>query len=157
MSYELEKFTLNGSSNIEINFYLGTSEKLKYSKVTVIKYSGTFGIGCEGNGDAVYMYAMGIAAVSLHNSAGVIIDWTDLDYQWGDMLEMVLDIGSRSYIDGEFPRAVVVGPKCKEAVRTLLLGLESKESIEKLGFVFENLDSAFKYMEDEVNKNKSFT
>ena len=39
--------------------------------------------------------------------------------------------------------AVVVGPKCEEAVRTLLLGESSQELIEKLGYVFRELESAW--------------
>lgn len=35
-----------------------------------------------------------IREVQLADRSGVILDWAELYYEWGDMLEIVLDIGS---------------------------------------------------------------
>jgi hypothetical protein len=77
---------------------------------------------------------------------GVIHDLTDLSYEWGDMLEQVF-IGP----DVEHSTmAVVVGPKCEEAVRTLCLGESSNEPLEKIGWVFRDLKSAWAYVDARI-------
>jgi hypothetical protein len=45
---------------------------------------------------------------------------------------------------------VVVGPQGEEAVRTLLLGENSHEPIEKVGYVFRHLESAWDFVEKQI-------
>jgi hypothetical protein len=137
-------------SDIQVDLFKGTSE-ISRRDMIVIKFKGVYRLGSGGNGDAQYMYAMGKAALAAWYCAGVILDWSELDYQWGDLLEKVLDIGAHQYVDAPFPTAVVVGPQCEEAVRTLL-GLDSKGTIEDIGFVFRDLTSACHYIDRLIMK-----
>jgi hypothetical protein len=150
---DLKRQNFDELSDIKLEIYTGESRYKDYLEIMVLKYNGIYGIGSSGNGDAQYMYAMGKAALAAWEPSGVILDWSNLDYQWGDMLEMVLDIGEHQYIDAMFPTAVIVGPKCEEAVRTLLLGIDSKEPIEKLPFVFRDLESAWQYINKLLEEN----
>jgi hypothetical protein len=51
---------------------------------------------------------------------------------------------------GRSPRAVVVGARCEQAVRTLLLGEQSREPIEKVGYVFRDLGAAWAYVDSQI-------
>ncbi len=45
------------------------------------------------------------------------------------------------------PLAVVVGPDCDEAVRTLILGLGSERTLEGVEWVSRDLDAACAYLD----------
>jgi hypothetical protein len=136
---KLEKLRLEDLSSIKIDFYMGVSKTVDYLDIMVIKYSGVYGFGSAGNSDAAFMYAMGKAALAAWEPSAVILDLSDLEYEWGDMLIMVLDIGGDQYRDAIFPTALVVGPKCEEAVRSLLAleGLDAEE------WIFTDLEKAW--------------
>jgi hypothetical protein len=92
------------------------------------------------------MRAMAKAGITAFEPWGVIHDLSELSYEWGDMLDRV-------FIGPDFepsPRAIVVGPKCEDAVRTLLLGMHSTESLEKAGNVFRSLDTAWRYVDARI-------
>ncbi|WP_407873204.1 hypothetical protein [Paenibacillus melissococcoides] len=66
------------------------------------------------------------------------------------MLDIVMDIGSAKYVEEPFPLAVIVGPHCEEAVRTLLLGIHSTESLDKFNWVHRDRESAWRYIEARI-------
>jgi len=63
---------------------------------------------------------MGRAYLAAYGRFGVIIDFRNLEYSWGDQLDLVFGIGDGQYGSEPFPMALVVGPNCEDAVRTLL-------------------------------------
>jgi len=63
------------------------------------------------------------------------------------MLLGVLDIGPDVKPS---PRAIVVGPKCERAVRSLLLFLNGPEAPDNAGNVFQNLDAAWAYVDAQI-------
>jgi hypothetical protein len=133
-------------SEIEVRFFTRPASAKPYLKILVVKYTGKYGFGSGGNDDAVYMRAMARAGIETFRPWGVIHDLTELSYEWGDALEEV-------FIGPTFepsPMAIVVGPKCEEALRTLLLGLDSKDPIEKAGNVFRSLDAAWAYVDVQI-------
>ena len=133
-------------SKIEVRFFTGPSSKKNYLQILVIKYIGTYGWGSGGNDDARYMRAMATAAIDAFRPWGVVHDLSELSYEWGDMLEQVF-IGP---VFEPSPTGIVVGPECEEAVRTLLLGVNSQEPIEKAGNVFRSLDAAWAYVDAQI-------
>ena len=135
----LKKVELSQLSDIKVDYYFGASEE---NEILVIKYSGKYAFGSAGNTDAIYMNAMGKAAMEAWDPGAVIIDLQDLHYEWGDMLEYAFNIST----DDTLPLAVIVGLGCEEAVRTLLLGIDSKESIDKIEWIFKDLDAAWNYI-----------
>ena len=133
-------------SRVKVRFFTGPSTKKPYLTILVVKYDGEYGIGSGGNDDARYMLAMATLAIETFRPWGVVHDLTDLSYQWGDMLEEVF-IGPRYEPQ---PTAIVVGPKCEKALRTLLLGLDSKESIDAVGNVFRDLNAAWANVDSQI-------
>lgn len=148
----LQKVSLSDLSDIKVEYYIGVSDVLDYKEVLVIKYSGTYGLGSAGNADATYMSAMGKAAIEAWEPNAVIFDLQELDYEWGDRLEYVFGIGVDKYADEPFPVAVIVGLGCEEAVRTLLLGVNSKEPVSSTGWVFKDFKKAWTFINEELKK-----
>jgi hypothetical protein len=134
---------LAGSGSVSIRYFLTPSEKQPYLEVLAIRYSGEYPPGSGGNDDARCMHAMARAAVAAFRPRGVIHDFSEMRYEWGDMLEMVFGVGP------EFepsPVAIVVGPGCEEAIRTLCHGERSTEPLDSLGWAFRDLPSAWRYV-----------
>jgi hypothetical protein len=151
-------------STIRVRYFLGPATKKPYLEILVIKYSGTYPHGSAGNADAQFPYAMAKAGVAAFEPWGVIHDLTELSYEWGDMLERVLAVGPDKELppelesvfgscsgSGRSPVAVVVGPHCEEAIRTLLLGERNCEPIEKIGYVFRDLQSAWAHVDAQIS------
>lgn len=140
------------TSSIDVTFRRGYSTTTPYLDILIVTYLGHYPFGSSGNSDAHYMFAMGNAALHAYSPSGVIIDMSELHYEWGDMLEMVFGIGSDQYVDSEFPMATVVGPGCREAVRTLIHGENSDKQIEDIGWVFESLEAAWCHVDGLLNQ-----
>jgi hypothetical protein len=138
---------LAGSGSVSIRYFLTPSEKQPYLEVLVIRYSGEYPFGSGGNADAIYMHAMAKAAVAAFEPWGVIHDFSELRYEWGDMLEMVFGVGPAVEPS---PVAIVVGPGCEEAIRTLCHGERSSEPLDSLGWAFRDLPSAWRYVVDRI-------
>lgn len=143
----LKEQFLVGSGAVSIRYFLTPSEKRPFLEVLVIRYSGEYPIGSRGNADAIYMHAMAKAAVAAFEPFGVVHDFSELRYEWGDMLEMVFGVGPESEPS---PVAIVVGPGCEEAIRTLCHGVQSSEPLESLGWAFRDLPSAWRYVADRI-------
>ena len=133
------------TSTIEVRFFRGEASTQRAEEILVIEFSGVYPVGSDGNSDAHYMYAMGKAAIYAWNPKAIILDMSNLSYQWGDMLEMVFDIGAR-YYGRALPRAIVVGPKCHNAVHTLINGLGADDPHAPIEYVFTSLSEAWVYM-----------
>src|SRR6266550_2062673 len=61
----------------------------KNGPILIAKFTGRYRPGCQGNPDAAYLVAMGVAAVSYWEPKGVVLDVSQLEYVWGDMMDMV--------------------------------------------------------------------
>jgi hypothetical protein len=165
---KLEKADLFSISDIRHEFLIGKSQRTKYKEILVIKYSGEYGFGSRGNPDARFMCALAEAAISYYDPDGIVLDISELKYEWGDMLEMVFSLGAKYYrhtakdkADQEskalyemraIPQATLIGPPCKEAVRTLLLGedCDTSASLKEYAWLFENFDDAWNYVEEQI-------
>ncbi|MGG3841299.1 hypothetical protein ABEV00_30420 [Paenibacillus thiaminolyticus] len=150
MTLPISEVQLADMSGIEVKYYIGAAANRTYDKILLIAYAGQYGFGSSGNSDARFMSAMGVAAMEAWNPSGVILDWSELHYEWGDMLDIVLDIRSAKDVEEPFPLAVIVGPHCEEAVRTLLLGIHSTESLDKFDWVHRDKESAWRYIEAQI-------
>jgi len=159
---KLQEQTLEELSRIKVRYFLGPSQRKPHLDILIVRYTGTYPFGSAGNSDATYMTAMAKAGVSAFEPWGVIHDLSELTYEWGDMLEMVFigpddDAAGGELLETVFDHppaagqpAIVVGPKCEEAVRTLLLGENSEEPIETIGYVFRDLDKAWAFVDAQI-------
>lgn len=142
-------------SEINYEVHIGKSNEVNFLKIMILKFIGEYGFGSAGNSDAIFMRAMGEAVLEAWNPGGLIIDLSELSYEWGDQLEDVFYVGSYKYRDRPFPIAIIVGDKSEEAIRTLILGIVSTEGIDEYGWVFKDLSSAWEYIETKLKEYNS--
>lgn len=152
---KLEKLDPEDWSDIKVEYFGGSSSFKTYNNIFVIKYIGKHGVGAAGNGDAQDMYAKGEFGLDIFEPSGVILDFQELDYVWGDMLELVFDVGAYKSINIEFPKALVIGDNCAKAIGTLIHGIDSKESATTKEWIFDNFEEAWRYVDGKISK-KSF-
>ena len=146
---QLSSRKLSDLSKIQVDFFIGDSQS--YHKILVVKYTGDYPYGSAGNRDAKYMLAMGEAGLLVWEPSGVIVDFSNLNYQWGDALEMVFNIGAHShYEDVPLPMALVVGKECEEALRSLIVGLNRVAALDTVEWVFWTLKDAWLYVEEKI-------
>jgi hypothetical protein len=93
------------------------------------------------------MIVMAHAGVVAWKPWGLIHDFRELNYQWGDALEEVMAVTPGI---GESPTAIMVGPHSEKSVRTLFVGLESDAPLESIGCVFRELEPAWAYIESKL-------
>lgn len=104
------------------------------SAVLVVEYRGAFGEGSSGRDDARYIEATASAAALAWPHAGLILDFSQLSYGFGDEMASVFALGYGA--DGRpRPFAVVTGPDCRA-------GLESLQEGEEPSFLASDLDAA---------------
>ncbi|HYV35770.1 MAG TPA: hypothetical protein VE988_08705 [Gemmataceae bacterium] len=163
---QLQERSLSELSKITVRYFLGPSSRKPYLEILVIRYSGKYPVGSAGNDDAQYMYAMAKAGVAAFEPWGVIHDLSELVYEWGDRLDMFFGVGpcesqgeTESLVGDLFRESpstraarpgIVVGPDCVEAVRTLLLGENSTEPLEKVGNVFREFGDAWAFVDAQI-------
>lgn len=59
--------------------------------VLVLAFSGKYGIGSEGNGDAAYMIGVRRAAIAAWEGDALVYDLRELSYEWGNaILDLIL-------------------------------------------------------------------
>jgi len=151
MDIDLQEVRLEDLSKIVCRFQIGKHDQQSYPKsILVVRYEGTYRYGCQGNGDATFMFAMGNAGVKAFDPDAIILDLSELSYQWGDMLDCVFGIGD------EVPRplAMVVGPGCHSALGTLIFGVRSKEDACQQEEIFDTLEDAWAYITDKLDEDE---
>ncbi|MBQ0734208.1 hypothetical protein J9332_07785 [Aquimarina celericrescens] len=149
---ELKELNPQELSEIEVSYLKGNSRITDYYDILTIKYSGKYGIGSAGNSDAQYMYAKGEYGLNCYEPMGAILDLSNLEYEWGDMMDLVFNVGSNQYVDAEFPIALIIGEKCAEAIGTLIHGINSKESATTEEWIFDDFEMAWKFVEEKIEK-----
>lgn len=149
MDIQLTDVRFEDLSEIACRFQIGTHQGTSYPrKILVIQFAGTYRVGSSGNPDASFMFAMGNAAVEAFGPAAVILDMSQLSYEWGDMLDCVFDIGGHLRL----PSSVIVGPQCREAIGTLCFGINSKEDACQHEEIFDTLEDAWQYVTNKLDE-----
>lgn len=155
MNISTNEKKLEELSEIKYQVHIGKSNEVSYLEIMILKFIGVYGFGSAGNSDAIFMRAIGEAVLEAWEPGGLIIDLSELSYEWGDQLEDVFYIGSYKYRDMPFPIALIVGDKSEEAIRTLILGIQSTQGIHEIGWVFKEVSSAWGYIETKLKEYKS--
>ena len=137
------------SSAIRVKFRTGPSSKGEYHPILVISYSGVYGIGSKGNGDAHYMHAMGTFGMEFSNAAGLILDFRKLNYKWGDMMDYVLNLPHEAR-PRPIPFAIIFGEKNRKALGTLFFGTKSRKSPTRKEWAFDTFEEAWKWVDERI-------
>ncbi|WP_413362968.1 hypothetical protein [Lysinibacillus sp. 3P01SB] len=155
MKISTTQIRLEELSEIKYEVHMGKSSEVNYVEIMILKFIGVYGFGSAGNSDAIFMRAIGEAVLEAWEPGGLIIDLSELSYEWGDQLESVFAVGSYRYRDMPFPIALIVGDKSEEAIRTLIVGVRGSEGINEIGWVFREVSDAWNYIETKLKEYDS--
>ncbi|MBW8847197.1 MAG: hypothetical protein JF607_19700 [Burkholderiales bacterium] len=138
-------------SKVEIRYEIALYQFEHECKLLRVRFGGSYGYGSDGNGDAVYMDAMYRAAFEVLRPDGLILDFSELGYQWGDLLGRVLNAPDQWSERERPPFAVVLGAASEEGVRSLLLN-DLGWSADELTWAFNEPLAAQAYVEDVMRE-----
>jgi hypothetical protein len=124
------------------------------SKLLLLKVSGEYKIGSKGNIDASYICTFADACIQKYCPRSIIVDLSDLFYEWGDEMDYVLDIGN-TFDEKPINTAFIIGPHCKTAIGTLIHGVNSSEPATTRENIFESIEDAKNWLSDENCHDKN--
>jgi hypothetical protein len=135
--YDLESYV---TINCDIGFIQLPNS---YKKIGYFKVTGEYKSGSAGSSDAYHIRGMMAYAQERYNERYWILDLSELSYEWGDEMDLVLGLDEFEGVDAV---ATVFGEKCIEAVATLG-GMERKpkDLLSEPGN-FDNLNAAYEYL-----------
>ena len=119
---QLNPVSLEQLSALEHEVRLPSYPKFHVPEFKVIAYAGTYRSGSQGKDDALYITATAAAAHKAWYTESIVIDFSCLRYDWGDEMQWVLNIGQQAPATCHYPLAIIVGPDCEQALRTLIPG-----------------------------------
>jgi hypothetical protein len=91
-----------------------------HPEAIIIAFEGEYGYASAGNGDADFMAAMTHAALAAWSPSALIFDLREMTYEWGDAIVRALAAGEGRYIDAQFPTAIIVSPRNRDGLTTLI-------------------------------------
>jgi hypothetical protein len=131
----LRPVTFSELSDLRHEVAVSEDPQFRRPEFLVIQYFGVYKHGSAGRGDALYIVATAEAARKAWWSPCTVLDFRELEYRWGDEMAWVTSIVSgRSRVHAAL--AVVVGDRCRDALRSLL-----REEYEQL--CVETLEQAY--------------
>jgi hypothetical protein len=138
---DLKKINLKNENNIKTEFYLKNSVINHNSyDIILIKFIGNYRNGSKGNLDAKFLCANIEFAKEYFKPNGIILDLTELKYEWGDELEKAF--GAGKYI----AFAVLISDLNKKAIGTLVnFGNENIPATDK-EYIYDSFNTAWKYL-----------
>ena len=109
---------------------LNTLSRLGYAyretadgSVLVVSFSGTYGAGSQGNDDGIFISAVTLAGLAAFGGGCLVLDFTEMDYRWGNTLLKVFDDVSQ-YMDepgvATYPVLVVTSDRSRDAFLSLV-------------------------------------
>ena len=112
-----------------------------FISVVHVAFTGNYRDGSAGAPDAHLMDGVIKTIKGAWRPSAMIIDFSDLVYDWGDEMDMFIPIEDDT-------DALVVGDKCRRALTTLC-SCEPDADITDINSVFDNLDEACKYVAEK--------
>ncbi|MBN9519395.1 hypothetical protein J0H58_12875 [bacterium] len=78
----------------------------------ILEFSGVYGWGSQGNGDADFIAAIKAAALEVLHVEAVVFDFREMSYEWGNRIWEVLHC-RRPDGDTSLPVAMVISDECR--------------------------------------------
>ena len=153
MNMKLELLRLEELSNLQYAFYSCPLPQKEYSEALMVSFTGEYGIGCQGNGDARFMTAIISAAMAAWEPSALILDLRTMKYEWGDLIDMALCAGNFAYTESPFPTAVITSELNRKALTSLL----RDEMFQEPGhWLYDTIEEALASVESQMeNPHKS--
>ncbi len=125
------------------------------ARILIIEFKGEHGIGSEGNNDSLFMTTIVRAAMNVWYVDGIVLDFSDLIYEWGNSIGDVL-LAGKSVLGGKFPTAVVVSGSSRSALESAHPFYAAEpQSGGQTKWLFDDLNSAAVYIEEQVELSRT--
>jgi hypothetical protein len=125
------------------------------ARILVIEFKGKHGIGSEGNNDSLFMATTIRAAMNVWYVDGLVLDFSDLVYEWGNSIGDVL-LAGKSVLGRKFPTALVVSESSRPGFESAhpFYAAESQGG-GQTKWLFDDLDSAAVYIKEEFELSRT--
>ncbi len=137
-------------SSLQLNTSVADLADGLVRRMLCVRFTGHYHQGSGGTTDALFMHAMVRAAVTAWEPDGIILDYSELDYQWGDEMEWLLPDDDGQIEDT--PAVVVVGPQSQDGIRTLLFGVGSTKTFVDTAGIYEDLVAAVDALDHQLRQ-----
>lgn len=140
---KLKPVRIEEATKLRCEFQLETTGGNPFSTTLIAKFIGDYHDGSGGKPDARFISGMTQMATAIWHPAAVVLDLSELRYEWGDDMANLLSpwVGSKK-------AAVVVGPKCARAIATLLWGVNTTKEATEMEFIFDSVEEAWEAVRD---------
>jgi hypothetical protein len=138
---KLQQVRIEDETRLGYEFRLETSGRNSFCYTLIAKFLGDYRDGSAGKPDLRFIVGMTKMAVAIWYPAALVLDLSELRYEWGDDMNELL-----SPTFGGERAAVVVGPKCARAIATLatlLWGVSTQKAATEADFIFESVEEAW--------------
>lgn len=102
----------------------------------VVSFHGTYRDGSAGSPDAGLIKGIVKTGLSVFDPFSLLIDLSDLEYNWGDNLDLAFEEAVYTKI------VILVGEKCRRALSTLLYGMHTDKDIVDNELFFDSFEKA---------------
>jgi hypothetical protein len=133
-------------SDLQHEVAVAETPRFQSTEFLVIRYFWTYRDGAEGEPDARYILAAA-AAREAWWAYSTVFDFRELVYRWGDNMQWATPVGRAPGMQMHWPLAIVVGDRCRDALRSLLRA-------EYEGLCIESLEEAFALCRRKAEEHK---
>ena len=116
---ELVPVSFEALSDIKYTVALAPHERFCTPEFVVVTFTGAYRDGAAGKPDALFITAIMDAVQKAWFTTSLIVDFTDLEYQWGDEMDWIHDVGRFMPSPCSKPLAIIVSDKCRDALQSL--------------------------------------
>lgn len=158
MNTNMQEIRFDELSKIEYRMFLYEFPKGQDSfarnRALIIEFAGRYGIGSAGNDDGIFMEAVINTALQVWFVEGMVLDFRNLSYEWGNAIGKVLLAGKKVW-GSDFPTAIVVSELCRKALETagpFYRGHSASGNQTK--WLFDDMDSALSYIQEQSKEQR---
>lgn len=103
-----------------------------------VAFKGKYRDGAAGRPDAGYMKGIVVTGIEVWDPVSVIVDLSELEYEWGDNINTVFAAVARMKC------AIIVSYKNRRGLSMLEFGTHTREDLVDDDFFFDDLEKAIK-------------
>lgn len=114
----LKQLNLDELSHLRYSY-----SKTQENSVLIGSFSGSYGIGSLGNGDGIFISAVTLAGLAAFEGGCLVLDFSNMDYKWGNTLLKVFNDVSQYMNEPDapaFPIIVVTSDRSRDAFLSLV-------------------------------------
>jgi len=142
-SISLEAYCPTISYDFKIKYF----QETELVDILIIGFHGKYRDGSAGDSDAGFIKGIIKTGVSVFDPFSLLIDLTDLEYNWGDYFDLSFEE------TGHTSTVVLVSEKCRRALSTLSFGINTDKDIVDNNFFFDDINKALEKLKEKIEKN----